>query len=111
MTFAAAAIGNYEALASLTKELREAALRGEWDRLSTIQQRRAAVVDAMAAIDQRVKLADTDSRRKDELIAQILADEAATRDRVNAGMAQMDSELQEGRQELRLLREYRRHVV
>jgi flagellar protein FliT len=111
MTSAARAIENYEKLSILTRELREAAVLGEWDRLTEIQERRTALVDAMAAIDPTVSLGEPAARRKDELIKQVLADEAEARERVKTRMAQMTSELQEGRQELRLLREYRRHAV
>jgi hypothetical protein len=111
MTTAAAAIRNYEKLSILTRDLREAAIRGDWDHLADIQQQRASVVEAMTKVDSETSLDEAGSRRKSALIAQILADEAEIRDRVKAQMSEMDSELQEGRQELRLLREYRKHVV
>lgn len=111
MMSAARAIENYEKLSALTRELREAAVLGEWDRLAEIQERRTALVEAMAAIDATVNLGEPAVRRKDELIEQILTDETEARERVKMRMAQMTSELQEGRQELRLLREYRRHAV
>ena len=110
MTSAARAIENYEKLSTLTRELREAAVRGEWDRLTDIQQERTDIAKAMAAVDSTTSLGESALRRKDELIEHILADEAETRERVKTRMAQMASELQEGRQELRLLREYRRHA-
>lgn len=110
MTSAARAIENYEKLSILTRELREAAVRGEWDQLAEVQQQRATVVAAMAAVDSTTSLSEAASHRKDTLIAQVLADEAEIRERVKTRMAQMNSELQEGRQELRLLREYRKHA-
>jgi hypothetical protein len=111
MATAAAAIGNYEKLSILTRELREAASRGEWSRLAEIQQERISVADAMVSSDAGLVLSQSDSRRKDGLITQILADEAETREKMKAWMASLEAELQEGRQELRLLREYRKHAV
>jgi flagellar protein FliT len=111
MTSATRAIENYEKLSILTRELREAAVRGEWDHLTEVQRQRATVFDAMITIDSTTSLDEAASRRKDMLITQILADEAEIRERIKTQMAHMESELQEGRQELRLLREYRRHAV
>lgn len=110
MANASRALENYEALSTLTRELREAAARGDWDRLPGIQLRRTELVDSMKAVDSTKSIGEAARQRKDELIAGILADEAQTRDLVKAWMAQLQSELQEGRQELRLLREYRRHA-
>jgi hypothetical protein len=110
MMSAARAIENYETLSTLTRELREVAARGEWDRLMEIQQQRTALVESMAVVDSSTSLGESALRRKNELIEQVLADEAETRERVKTWMAQMESELQDGRQELRLLREYRRHA-
>jgi hypothetical protein len=110
MSNASRAIENYEALSTLTRELREAAARGEWDRLPDIQERRTRLVGTMAAIDSTEAIGEAARQRKNELIVGILADDAQTRDMVKAWMAQLEDELQNGRQELRLLREYRRHA-
>jgi phage gp37-like protein len=110
MSNTARAIENCEALSTLSLEVRAAALHGEWDQLANIQQQREAVVVAMKTTDPAATLDEAGSRQKNALIAQILADEAETRDRVKARMAEMDAELKEGRQELRLLREYRKHA-
>lgn len=111
MTSDARVIENYEKLSALTRELLDAAVRGEWEQLAEIQQKRTALGETMASIDAITNLGESASRRKDELIEQVLADEANIRERVKARMGQMEAELKEGRQELRLLREYRRHAV
>lgn len=108
MTTPAGAIKNYEALTTLTASLREAAARGEWAQLTEIQQQRTALVATMTKVDATVALDAAARNRKDELIRQILADEAETRERVRTWMAQLDCALQEGRKELRLVREYQR---
>lgn len=110
MANASRVIENYEALSTLTRELRDAAASGEWDRLPGIQQRRTELVDSMKTAASIKSIGEADRQRKDELIARIQADDAQTRELVKAWMAQLQSELQEGRQELRLLREYRRHA-
>ncbi len=110
MTTSSHAIENYETLLTLTRGLCEAAARGEWERLTEIQQQRATLIDAMAPIDSAVSLDEPARRRKNELIEQILADEAETRNLVKSWMTQMQQAIQDGRQELRLLKEYRRHA-
>jgi flagellar protein FliT len=110
MTTSTRAIENYETLLTLTRGLREAAAHGEWERLTEIQQQRAALVDAMAPIDSAASLDESARRRKDELIKQVLADDAETRNLVKSWMTQMQQAIQDGRQELRLLKEYRRHA-
>ena len=111
MTSAARAIDNYEKLSTLTRELLDAAVRGDWERLTEIQEQRTALGETMVSIDTTANLSESALRHKNELIEQVLADEAEIRERVKARMGQMEAELKEGRQELRLLREYRRHAV
>jgi phage terminase large subunit-like protein len=104
------AIENYETLSALTRELSEAAARGEWDRLQEIQQKRAALFESMVPVDSTATLDQSARHRKDELIQQVLADEAQVRELVHAHLAQLQAALQDSRQELRLLKEYGGHA-
>jgi phage terminase large subunit-like protein len=104
------AIENYEALSALTRELREAAARGEWDQLQEIQLKRSALFDSMVPVDSAATLDQTARQRKDELIQQVLADEAEIRELVHSHLAQLQTALQDSRQELRLLKEYGRQA-
>lgn len=105
----APAIEHYQELSLLTRELRDAAGRGEWDRLTEIQQKRTELVAALAPVDTAAGLDESARRLKNELISQVLADEAETRSLVNSWLAQLQEALHDGRRELRLLKEYRRH--
>jgi hypothetical protein len=106
MTNPAGALENYETLSALTRGLREAAARGEWDQLQDIQQKRAALFDSMVPVDSTATLDQPALRRKDELIQQVLTDEAEIRELVHSHLAQLQTALQDSRQELRLLKEY-----
>jgi hypothetical protein len=106
MTNSARALENYEALLVLTRELREAAARGEWDQLQDIQQMRAALFVSMVPVDSTATLDQPALQRKDELIQQVLSDEAEIRELVRSHLAQLQTALQDSRQELRLLKEY-----
>jgi flagellar protein FliT len=110
MPISTRALENYETLSALTRELREAAARGEWDQLQEIQKRRAAVFESMVPVDSTATLDQPARHRKDELIQQILADEAQIRDLVHSHLAQLQTALQDSRQELRLLKEYGGHA-
>jgi hypothetical protein len=104
------AIENYEALSALTRELREAAARGEWDQLEEIQKKRASLFESMVPVDSTATLDQPARHRKDELIQQVLADEAEIRELVHSHLAQLQTALQDSRQELRLLKEYGRQA-
>jgi hypothetical protein len=111
MASPAGALAHYVALSALTGELREAAARGEWERLPDIQQRRAGLLEPMAAADAAATLDEAARQRKDRLIEQVLDDEAAVRELIQSHLAQMQVALRNGRQELRLLKEYRRNAT
>jgi flagellar protein FliT len=106
----ARALENYQTLSTLTRELREAAARGEWDQLQEIQLKRAALFDSMVPVDSAATLDQTARQRKDELIQQVLNDEAQVRELVHFHLAQLQTALQDSRQELRLLKEYGGHA-
>jgi flagellar protein FliT len=101
-------IANYEALAALTGQMREAALRGEWDPLVDIERQRGELVAAMQSLDAEVRLDKAASRRKAQLINEVLAHDAEIRTLVEAWMSELELSRQSNLQELRLLREYGR---
>jgi flagellar protein FliT len=106
----AGTIENYETLSTLTRELRGAAERGEWERLTEIQRERAALGDRIVAADATAVLDQASRQRKDRLIEQVLADEATVRLAIQSRLAQMQAAIRDGRQELRVLKEYRRQA-
>lgn len=103
---AAQVIANYESVLALTVRMREAAVRGDWDPLISIEQERGTLVAAMKPLDVEASLDDAARRRKDELISDILAHETQIRDVVQAWMGQFQLNMQSSTQELRLLKEY-----
>jgi flagellar protein FliT len=105
---AAQVIANYEALSALTGQMRDAAVRGEWGPLISIEQERSKLVAAMKPHDAKVQLDEAASRRKDQLINEVLAHDAEIRNLVEAWMSELQLSRQSNLQELRLLREYGR---
>jgi flagellar protein FliT len=105
---AAQVIANYEALAALTGQMRDAAVRGEWDALVDIERQRGALVAAMKDLDATTTLGEAERQRKNELITAVLAHDAEIRTLVEAWMSELQINMQSNRQELRLLREYGR---
>jgi hypothetical protein len=110
MTNPARALENYERLFVLTRGLRETAARGEWDGLKVIQQKRAALFESMVPVDSTTTLDQPARQRKDDLIQQVLTDEAEIRELVQSHLTQLHTALLDSRQELRLLKEYGRHA-
>jgi flagellar protein FliT len=99
-------IENYESLSSLTAQMREAALKDEWDHLIELEKQcrqRVATIklqDASTPLDENARL------RKVALIRKILADDAEIRNRVEPWMAQLQRIIQSTWQERRLLETY-----
>lgn len=99
-------IANYESVLALTVRMREAAVRGEWDPLVSIEQERGTLVAAMKPLDAGTRLDDAARRRKDDLISDILAHEAEIRTLVQGWMSHFQLNMRSNLQELRLLKEY-----
>lgn len=99
-------IENYEYLSSLTAQMREAAIQGEWDHLVELEQQCSQRVAAMKAHDANTPLDESTRLRKVELIRKILADDAEIRSRTEPWMAQLQRIMQSARQESRLLDTY-----
>ncbi len=99
-------IANYELLSAMTAQMREAAQRGEWDSLISIEHQCSALVAAMKPIDAEVTLDEVARQRKLELITKILADDAEIRNYTQIWMRQLQLSMQSNRQEQLLLHAY-----
>lgn len=99
-------IANYEALATLTRRMQEAAQSAEWDALITFERQRGELIAAMKPLDAETMLDEGTQQRKNALITRVLAHDAETRQLVQAWMDECDLSMQSNRQELRLLRKY-----
>jgi flagellar protein FliT len=99
-------IASYESLSALTAQMREAALRGDWEPMIGLERERTSLVEAMKPLDAQTRLDDAARRRKDELIGEILGHDAEIRDAVLAWMSRFQAEMQSSVQEMRLLKEY-----
>ena len=100
-------IANYELLASLTAQMREAAMHQEWDQLIGIEQQCSKLVAAMKLLDAEVKLDEAERQRRNQLINKALADDAEIRNLTQAWMSQLQGTMKSNRQEQRLLKAYR----
>ena len=100
------AIANYEQLSALTRQMREAAEQGDWDKLIGIEHQCSDLVVTMKAVDAAVTLDEAARQRKDQLIAGILADDAEIRKHVQVWMGQLQHSMQSNRQEQLVLKAY-----
>jgi flagellar protein FliT len=99
-------IANYESLLTLTRQMREAAVQGDWDALIGIEQRRGELVAAIKPLDAQVQLDEATRQAKNQLIHKILADEAEIRHHTQTWMTELQNLLQSNRQEQRLHQAY-----
>jgi len=99
-------IGNYESLAALTGEMREAANRGEWDRLIGLEQEYSRHVAGINSSDEIPLPDDATRQRVVQLIRKILADDAEIRSQTTNWMGQLKNIMESNRQEQRLNQTY-----
>lgn len=99
-------IANYESLSTLTAQMREAAERGEWDNLISLEQKCRRQVDAMKQTDASVMLDEPSKQRKARLIKNILEHDADIRNRTVAWMGQLQRIMQSNRHEQQLQQAY-----
>ena len=99
-------IANYESLSAMTGQMREAAMRGEWDYLINIEHQCGELVATMKPFDIEVMLDEAARLHKNQLIHKILADDAEIRNRAQVWMSQLQLSMQSNRQEQRLLHAY-----
>lgn len=100
------AIENYELLSALTGQMREAAVRGEWEQLISIEHECSKLVASMKQVDAEVKLNESEHQRKIQLINKILADDAEIRVTTQLWMNQLQLLMKSNAQEQRLLNAY-----
>lgn len=101
-------ITNYESLSALTAQMREASVRGEWDRLADLELQCRQHVAAMKEADVSTALDEPSRQLKALLIKEILAHDADIRSRTVAWMGQLQRIMQSNRQEQKLHQAYGR---
>jgi flagellar protein FliT len=99
-------IVNYKSLSALIGQMREAAMRGEWDQLINMEHQCSELVATMKLFDAEVILDEAARQHKNQLINKILVDDADIRNRVQVWMSQLQLSMQSNRQEQRLLHAY-----
>ena len=99
-------IAGYESLSALTGQMLEAAVRGEWDQLISIECQCSKLVAALKPLDAGVILDEAARQYKNQLISKILADNTEIRNRTQVWMSQLQLSMQSNRQEQRLLHTY-----
>lgn len=87
-------IENYEFLSSLTAQMREAATRGDWDKLAELEKQCSQRAETMQAQDASTPLNESARLRKVALIRKILADDAEIRNYTDPWMAQLQHSIQ-----------------
>lgn len=98
-------IENYQHLSEITGQMRTAATRGEWDQLVELEQKCSQHVESMKELDL-APVTESIRLQKVALIHQILADDAAIRDKTLPWMAQLQRIMQSARSEQRIKQAY-----
>lgn len=105
-TRAAQVIANYELLLALTGQMRDAAVRGEWDLLISTETQRSQLLEQMKPADAVVKLDATAQRHKQQLIEKVLAADTAIRNLTQIWMSQLELNMESENNEQRLRQAY-----
>lgn len=96
----------YENLSALTEQMREAAVRGEWEELVGLEQQCSRQVAALKPLETPAPLAEPERLRKIDLIKKILANDAEIRNHTEVWMHQLQRIMKSNRQEQRLQQVY-----
>lgn len=99
-------IANYESLSAITRQMRDAAVQGEWDDLIMLEQQCSRQVASMRSSGNAYISDESVRLRKIQLIKNILADDADIRSRTTTWMGQLQNIMQSNRQEQRLQQKY-----
>lgn len=99
-------IENYEVLAALTVQMREAAEHGNWEELISIEKQCNSLIADMKKIDAETNLDEATRLHKNQLIQKILADEDMIRNHAHEWMEQLQNQMSSNRQEQRLQQTY-----
>lgn len=97
---------DYEALSSLTHEMRVAAERGEWDQVLVLEQQCKHLIDSLQSADETSLLDKASQPHNIKLIKQILEDDTEVRQRTQAWMSQLQRIMQSNRQEQKINQAY-----
>src|SRR5512141_1003718 len=98
-------IEDYQQLSSITGQMREAAVVGEWDRLISLEKECRRKVEAIKPHDC-VPVNPDERAQKIALLKKILADDADIRNRTETWMEQLQRIMQSARSEQRLQQTY-----
>lgn len=99
-------IQHYEHLAALSAQMHEAARQGQWERLVSLEQARGEVLALIQPLDAGVTLDAASQQQKIELIRQIQADDAETRQLAQAWMGELQGIMNSVHHEQRLKQAY-----
>ncbi len=99
-------ISNYESLQTITSQMREAAVQGEWDKLIALEHQCTAQVAVMRQVDAENRLDEASRQRKISLIKQIMSNDAVIRNRTETWVEQLQGIMHCNTQEMRLQNKY-----
>lgn len=103
-------IDRYQLLATVTQDMLAAANSGHWDEFIILNKERDRVFSEIRKLDASSAPEQTVLETRAHLIRQILENEAMTRPLVENWMRDFESKQAETRQQLRVLREYRKNL-
>ncbi len=99
-------ISNYESLQTITSQMREAAVQGEWDLLIALEHQCTAQVAVMRQVDAENRLDEASRQRKISLIKLIMSNDAVIRNRTETWVEQLQGIMHSNTQEMRLQNTY-----
>ncbi|MES1983086.1 MAG: flagellar protein FliT [Pseudomonadota bacterium] len=99
-------IENYEFLSSITGQMRDAAMQGQWDQLVELEKQCSQRVEIMKAEDTATVLNESGRLEKVALIRKILADDAEIRRQTEPWMDRLQQLMHSTGQERRLQQAY-----
>ncbi len=99
-------ISDYESLSNLTRQMRQAAVQGDWDHLLEMEVQCRQHVANMRLFDGGTDLDEAARKLKVSFIHSILANDAEIRQRTEVWMQQLQRILHNNHQETRLQQAY-----
>ena len=101
----------YEALASLSGEMLQAARNAEWNRLISLEQASRKLVDTLPEADHPAPAAATQRARRQKILLRILSDDAEIRSLAQPWMDEVSQFLTSLKLERKMVQSYRQNLA
>lgn len=99
-------IAKYEALSSLFGQMRDAAIKGEWETFTLIEKESSELMESIKVLDATVSLNTLEQQQKTQLIQKMHADDVEIVKFTQSHLTSLQASIQSNRQEQRLQQAY-----